>query len=170
MNPGKLRSGLFGFKKSSVYQYISEIEQDYSAKLVQRNDQAARESDEHLRRISQLEAELEEQKHSNEAIKSEKELIALALIDARRYAEAVKKEADDKAAEERKKLEAELDERKAELDRYHEQIVAVREMFQKLLRSMNEHAYSFEQQVKTAGEAAPERNMSLFERKAGSGK
>lgn len=44
------------------------------------------------------------------------------------------------------------------------------EMFQKLLRSMNEHAYSFEQQVKTAGEAAPERNMSLFERKAGSGK
>ena len=123
MNPVKLRSGLFGFKKSSVYQYISEIEQDYSAKLVQRNDQAARESDEHLRRISQLEAELEEQKHSNEAIKSEKELIALALIDARRYAETVKKEADDKAAEERKKLEAELDERKAALDRYHERIV-----------------------------------------------
>ena len=57
MNVEKLKKG-FGYQKESVYKYIAELEEEFSAKLSERENQINSENETLRERIKQLEEEI----------------------------------------------------------------------------------------------------------------
>ena len=66
MKTEDLKTGLFGFRKASVFQYISEIEEECSAKLMERDAQIKKNEEQYLLRTQQLEEELSDLKEALE--------------------------------------------------------------------------------------------------------
>ena len=90
----KLKKGFFGYKKESVYHYIASVEEEFSSKLLEKDEQLKKNEELYLSRISSLEEELKDIKKKYEEQKSEKSVVAATLIEARRFAEQLKKEAN----------------------------------------------------------------------------
>ena len=161
-----LKKGLFGYKKASVYQYIAAMEEEISSKWREEQAQAKQNAEAYLLRIGQLETELKETKQQLEEQKNEQITIASTLLDAKRYAEALKRETQEAEQAARRQLEEEIASAKRELAQYHAQIQHLRETFRSLLAGMEDEAQALEQNIQTAEAACPESNMSLFRRRS----
>lgn len=165
MKSQNLRIGLFGFQKTSVFQYISAIEEEFSAKLMEKDAQTKKNDEQHLLRIRQLEEELSDVKEQFEKQKDEQMMIVNTLLDAQRYAESLKKETEEKEREAQRRLDDLVERKQIELDAYQVQIQHIREMFHTLLCKMDGETQEMEQCVKTTKENCPDQNMLLFLRK-----
>ena len=165
MKSEKLRIGLFGFQKASVFQYISAIEEEFSTKLMEKDAQTQKNDEQHLLRIRQLEEELSDVKIQFEKQKNEQMMIANTLLEAQRYAESLKRETEEKEREAQRRLDNLAERKQQELDEYQIQIKHIREMFHTLLSKMDGEVQELEQCLKTIKEDCPDQNMSLFLRK-----
>ena len=165
MKSENLRIGLFGFQKASVFQYISAIEEEFSAKLMEKDAQTRKNDEQYLLRIRQLEEELSDVKEQFEKQKNEQMTIANTLLDAQLYAEFLKKETEEKEREEQQRLDDLVEKKQREVDAYQIQIQHIQEMLQTLLNKMDGETQELEQCEKTTKEKFPDQNMSLFLRK-----
>ena len=161
----QMKKGFFGYQKASVYEYITKIEEEFSSKFMEKEEQYQQNEEQYRNRIAKLEEELREVREQLEQKREEQMTIASTLLDATRYAESLRQEAEEKREEENKKWAEELAAKQRELNQYYAQILNVREMFCNLLQDMEEQASRFENQVEMVKTAAPGRNMALFERK-----
>ena len=161
----KLKKGFFGYKKESVYQYIASVEEEFSSKLMEKDEQLKKNEELYLSRIHILEEELKDIKRQYEKQKGEQSVVAATLIEAKRFAEQLKKETEAKANEARKQFESDLYKKHQELKRYQEQIVNLRNTIFNVLNDTDGQMESFEEEIKNIKEACPGKNMSLFERK-----
>ena len=57
MKKEDLKSGLFGYKKASVFRYIAEIEQEYSEKINEKEILAKKAEEQYLMQYAALEKE-----------------------------------------------------------------------------------------------------------------
>ncbi len=160
-----LKKGFFGYKKESVYQYIASVEDEFSTKLLEKDEQIKKNEEMYLERIHKLEEELENTKQRLETQQNDKTIIASAILDAKRFAEKLKIETEEEENKARKHLEDELDKKNEELKKYQEQIAGVRKMLRSILNTADEQLKNTEKKIDNIKESAPERNMSLFERK-----
>lgn len=165
MKLDNLKKGFFGYQKASVYQYITSIEEDFSIKLMEKDELLQNNEEQYHQRINQLEQQLQDITQKYESQKRQQMMIADTLLEAKQYAETLKKDAEEKQNQERKQWEQELDENHRQLDQYQAEIVNIREMFQQLLLSMDQRTKQLDEQIKMVISNAPDRNMSLFERK-----
>ena len=60
MESKNLKKGLFGFQQASVFQYISDIEETFSAKLMEKDAQAQKNEEQYLLKIRRIEEEQKE--------------------------------------------------------------------------------------------------------------
>lgn len=170
MKLSQLKKGLFGYRQADVYDYVAALEEEFAAKLLEREASYKKSEEQYIARIEKLENELKSVKERLEQHRDEQMVIASTLMDATRYAEQLRQEADEVARKERSEWESELDDKQRELDHYSAQILNVREMFTNFLRAMDQQAVEFEEQVDEAKPESPARNiMTLFERKSETG-
>ena len=55
MNLDNLQKGFFGYKKSSVYEYISSMEEEFSERLLEKDEDTKKKEEEYKEKIRQLE-------------------------------------------------------------------------------------------------------------------
>lgn len=163
-----LKVGLFGYKKASVYQYIASMEEEFSLKLMEKDSQIKNTEEQYQTRLRQLEGELTEIKNLYESQKNQQMVIASTLLEAKRYAETLKIQAETKMNEELKQWEASLEEKNHELDKYLMKINNIRSLLEKEFGDMDEGLQEIEEQIVAVKENSPGINMSLFERKKAS--
>ena len=161
----QMKKGFFGYQKASVYEYIAMVEEEFSSKLMEKEEQYQQNEEQYQKKIARLEEELREMREQLEQKREEQMTIASTLLDATRYAETLRQETEEKIQAENRKWEEELAAKQRELNQYYAQILNVREMFCNLLHDMEERAGGFEHQIEMVKAAAPGRNMTLFERK-----
>lgn len=157
-----LKTGLFGYKKTNVFQLISAMEEDYSAKLMEMHKQAMKIEEQQLEKIRQLEEELKAARKQLKKLKSKQNY---ASIYSQQYIEPLKKEIDEKEHETQQMLNGLSGISQQELDAYQVQIQNIREMFHSLIVSMSNETYKSMQQREDSNISAPEHNMTLFSRK-----
>ena len=97
MKAEELKTGLWGFKKFSVYQYITSLEESFSSKLLEKDEENRAALVREQQRAQELEAELGALRQRYEALKNEQALIANTLLDAQRYAASLKTQAEEQA-------------------------------------------------------------------------
>lgn len=165
MKLDQLKKGLWGYQKASVYAYITMAEEEFSAKLAEKDSRHEASEEQYRSRIDALEQELHTVKEQLEQQRSEKLEIASTLMAATQYAETLRRNAEETARKEREAWEQELAAARRELEQYRGQISHVRELLHTLLRGMDDQAQSMEQQMETVQDACPGHNMTLFERK-----
>ncbi|HIS75316.1 MAG TPA: hypothetical protein IAB51_00760 [Candidatus Merdivicinus excrementipullorum] len=165
MESKNLKKGLFGFQQASVFQYISDIEETFSAKLMEKDAQAQKNEEQYLLKIRRLEEELSDVREQFEKQKNQQVMIANTLLDAQRYAETLKKETEEKEQEARRKLTEQIERKQQEINAYQMQIQQIREMFHALLSKMDGETQELEQDAQTVKDNCPGQNMSLFLRR-----
>ena len=97
----RLRSRLFGFKKSDVYDYIIEIDERASEQLNAKD-----------REIAELKAKLAEYEEKFNEYEKNRDAVVKALILAEKKAGEIVSAAEEEAANMRKNAEAEIREKK----------------------------------------------------------
>ena len=167
MTLGELKSGFFGYKKTSVYQYITSMEEKFSAMLAAKEEEAGKAAERYQQRIDALEAELRQIKEQYEAQRSEQLVIANTLMEAQRYAEKVKRETEQKRQEAQQRLEEAAAEKNRELEGYSKQIQDLRAQFLAALREMDDTAGQLEKRAEQLRESGCGQNLSLFCRRTG---
>lgn len=165
MTLDQLKKGFWGYQKSSVYAYITALEGEFSQKLMERDAQVRDSEALYQERIHHLEEELTTLRQQHESQQAEQLMISSALIEARKYAETLKQEADTAAREERQAWEAELEQMHKDLSQYRCQVRTLREQFASLLQSMDDQVQAFDDQVQATVSDCPGRNLKLFHRK-----
>ncbi len=103
----KLKKALFGFSKTSVLEYITEISKNIDNKLFLKDNEIVK----YKKNIEDLEKTIEELKKTISDFDEEKSKISQMYINAEERAEAIIKEADEKSelmlSEARKTIEKE---------------------------------------------------------------
>lgn len=165
MELDKLQKGFFGYKKASVYEYIVSLEEEFSAKLMEKDGQMKKNKEQYLFRIGQMEEELKELRRKYDSQHIEQTMIADTLVEAKRFAEQIKKESAAREEEAREQFEERLQEKYQELNQYQEQIDQIRKTLYEALQKMDEQMQEMERKIVVTNEECPGRNMSLFERK-----
>lgn len=165
MELDKLQKGFFGYKKASVYEYLVSLEEEFSVKLMEKDQQMKKNEEQFLSRIGQMEEELKELRKKYDSQYKEQSMIADTLVEAKRFAEQMKKESTVKEEEARAQFEEQLQEKYQELKQYQGQITQIRNVLYKVLQEMDEQMQKMEQEIVATKEECPGRNMTLFERK-----
>lgn len=169
MKREEMKTGFWGYKKFSVYQYINTLEEQYSAQLMEKEREGREALAQSQQRVQQLEAELADLRQKLERRQNEQDLISSTLLDAQRYAQQLRAEADEQAREAQQQMDSALKQRDQILARYDDQLSRLREQFASMLKSMDDSAREISLEVEELNAAAPERNMSLFQRNPESG-
>lgn len=162
-----LKAGLFGYNKMNVFQLISEMENDYSAKLMEMHKQAIKIQEQQLGVIMQLEDEL---KTARKQLKKQKSKQHDSPVYSRQYFAELKDEMDEKDREAQQMLNSLSGITQQELDAYQLQLQNIREMFHALMVSMSNAALKSIQQYEGKDDIASKQNMSLFTRSTKSDK
>ena len=164
MKTEDLKVGFWGYKKFSVYQYITSLEEEFSAKLLEKDKENQTALDQAQQKVQQLEQELETLRRRYDALEQQQMLISNTLLEAQRYAEALKKESEEQNAQAQQQLEAALEQREQILAQYDAQLGRLRDTFRTMLLDMDDAAQQQAQQLTEVKACAPDGNMSLFSR------
>lgn len=133
-------TSLFGYSKTSVNDYISRLNEEFSQKLLKKDW-------EHKQEMEALQAEAAGLAEKNEQLQALRQEIADALISAREYAASLKKQAEE---EERARKAADDARREAELMRIRrtaEQINSLQRTFRDALENMEHEMASYGEEL-----------------------
>jgi len=101
----KFGTSVFGFNKSDVNAYIEKILYEFDLRLKEQDEEIS-----NLKlQIREMKTRYESAAEDSETLNKEKEKIASALITAQETADAILREAKERAAEEKSKLEEALE-------------------------------------------------------------
>lgn len=165
MKTEQLKTSLFGYQKFSVCQYITALEEEFSAKLLAKDEECRALLEQEHHRVEQLEGELSALRQAYEAQQREQQLISNTLMEAQRYAEQLKAQTQEQEQQARQRLEEALAQREKDLKEYDARIQQLRGLFGSMLQEMDAQAQQVVVELESVKAAAPERNMSLFRRK-----
>lgn len=165
MKTEDLKTGFWGYKKYSVYQYITEMETQFSAKLLEKDEEAKALLEQEQQHSRQLEEELDKLHKQLDRQQEEQALIASTLMEAKRYAQQLKDQAEEQQKAAQQQLEEALSSRDAELKLYESRLQELRQQFKDMLQEMDGSTQQLLEEAENIKAQAPERNMSLFRRK-----
>ena len=162
MKTEELKTGFWGYKKFSVYQYITALEEEFSAKLVEKEQESRTLLEQERQRVRELEEDLRALRQQYEAQKKEQMLIADTLMEAQRYAEEMKAQSQEREQTVRQQLEEALARREQEIRQYDLQLKRLRELFYSMLQEMDASAKEFGGELEDIKSQAPEKTLSVF--------
>ena len=152
----ELKTGLFGYRKTDVYQYITELEEQFSTKLSERDRQMETITRQYERQLADLE-------HHLKALQSLEQERTVSSAPTADRPELQKMESETEAVQRR--LEEQLAAQDRELEHYDQQLHQLRQLFHDMLLEMDASAEGLEEHLETTKAAGRGRNMSLFRRR-----
>ncbi len=134
----KFGTSAFGFNKSDVNAYIEKILYEFDLRLKEKDDEVS-----NLKlQIREMKTRYESVAQNNQSLSKEKERIASALITAQETADSIMEEAKERAAEEKIRLEASLENEREKIIDIKRDVKTMKsqivEMLNKYLGLMNE--------------------------------
>lgn len=127
----EVKKGLWGYKKEGVRQYIAQLEAEAQAK----KDEELRQLEESSgRRIAELEEALRAAQEENKAMRAEQASIADALIQAQKYAQQIRDEADEFERAAHDRVQISVDRQLRELEEYSVAADELKEQLHALLK------------------------------------
>ena len=151
----ELKTGFWGYKKFSVYQYIADLEKSFSAKLLEKDQESHELLEKERVRVHQLEGELHALQEKYDAQEKEQTLIAATLLEAQRHAELLKEQSEERERAARQRLKETLDQKDRELEQYDERIRQIRELVQSTLREMDDSTRRLAEEIGAVRVDAP---------------
>ena len=164
MRLDELKKGFFGYKKESVYQMIASMETEFSEKLVQKDEQAAKASEEMQRKIQEMETEIKTLREDAESQHRSQKMISDALLEARSHAESMREDTLRREQAAQSMIREERDRQLGELETYLRRVRKIRENFLDVIREMDNKAQELEKEMEALREEAPRHNLSLFQK------
>jgi len=151
----KFGTALFGFKKSDVNAYIEKILYEFDLRIKEKDEEIS-----NLKlQIREMKARYESAAEDSQTLSKEKEKIASALITAKETADAILREAKERAEEERARLEAALEKErekiidiKRDIKNLKVQVVDMLNKYQGLLNEIEGYIESKETEYALSGE------------------
>lgn len=125
------RISLFGYSKRHVHAYISEMNEDFSQKMLEK-DRACKDT------VQALREELERVRRENERLRAERQEVAGALIDAKAFAAGLIERAEEEDRTRRAKNAALQQAELHRLQAFAANIDGLRKAFCSVLRGMDE--------------------------------
>lgn len=165
MRMEELKRGFWGYQKESVYRCIASMEEEFSRRLLEKDEKASRAEEQFQARIAELAAELKAAREACEEQRRSHTSISDTLLKAQAYGQQLREETFHQEEETRRDIQRTAERQRAELAAYQEKLERLRGMFRTLLDELDGKAAMLEQQLKAAGDAAPQPTMSLFQRK-----
>lgn len=159
-----LKTGFWGYNKFSVYQYITALEESFSAKLLEKDEEHRVLLEQERRRTQQLEDELRGLRQQYESQKREQALIANTLVEAQRYAEQLRAESEAHEQAAQQQLDKAAARQQQELAQYDARLRQLRELFLSIVQEMDGSAERLADEIEQVRADAPEGNLSLFRR------
>lgn len=151
----ELKTGFWGYKKFSVYQYIADLEKTFSAKLLEKDQESHELLEKERARVHQLEEELHALQEKYDAQEKEQTLIAATLLEAQRHAELLKEQSEERERAARQRLKETLAQKDRELEQYDERIRQIRELVQSTLREMDDSTRRLAEEIGAVRAGAP---------------
>lgn len=160
----ELKTGLFGYQKASVYMLVSSMEEEFSAKLLEKDTQHAKLLKEAQAKIAALEEELQTLRTEQQSQSHQQSLISQTLLDAQAYAQKLRKDTQEQEQFLRCQIQEKVDQQKSRLNEYTQQLNQLRSSFRALLQAMDNQTSQLEQQAQKLSVAISptESNLSLF--------
>lgn len=142
-----LKKVFFGYSKNSVYQYIVTLNDEFSKKIVEKEEKNE-ELLNHLRKKNEmLEQELKQVRMENEAYRKQYFAISDSLIDAQNYAAKLKEETKQQEEQLRKKMNDEMESQNEKLKLHRQEIEQLRANVRMILERMDQELSKSQEQA-----------------------
>lgn len=157
MDNNTLKTGLFGYTKISVCEYIAQVNQEFSDKLLEVTENYRTERNELKQKIEELETELEKYK----GLRGE---ISTAILDAKEYGSQLRRQAEKEAEQmradnsrEKRRLDGQIEEYRDDIEKMVRQIRQFMQTTEQALDAYEEKMEAIKKSHKTEeGETAHE--------------
>lgn len=156
MRLDEIKKGFWGYKKESVCRYIAELEAEALAK---KNDEIRQIEEVASRRIAELEESLRAAREENEAMRAEQACIADALIQAQKYAQQIRDEADEFEREAHDRVQARVDQQLRELEEYSAAADVLKEQLHALLKDTLGKTEDIKRELNILHDKGPDSNL-----------
>ena len=137
MQISELKKGFWGYRKEDVYQYISTLNEEFSKKLLEKDEKTEGLLQSLQAKNAALEQELVTLKQENEKYEKMYFAVSDSIINAQSYAVQLKNETKEKEQALREQLEAEITSQHLKLESYVEQIKSLRAHLKCVLEDMD---------------------------------
>lgn len=145
----EMKKGLFGYKKESVYRYVSSLNEEFSQKLIAKDEKNELLIQELRDRAQTLETELAQMRKECDDLRKKQLAVSDSIVDAQEYAAQLKSETALKERALCNQLEKRMEKENIRLDDYAANISLLRDQLKQLLAH-------FDEELKLAGEHAAE--------------
>lgn len=135
-------TSLFGYSKKNVGDYIGRMNEEFSQKLLAKDQENKDE-------LQKLKAQVEQLSEENERLRSEQQDVAAVLIDARAYAAELRAKAEEEYQAMRTENSAHCDMERQRLQRLGGNIDALQKAFRKAVRNMEAELETYRIQSQT---------------------
>lgn len=162
MRLDELKKGFWGYKRESVYRYITMLEEETSKKLEEQQEQVRREAEKAEKRIYELEEALKLLREENETLSRDQIHVSAALMDAQRFSREAKEEALRCQEETKRDLEKAARIHMDQLEAYSKKIKKLGSVLRELLQDMEVEAERMDEEVGNLKEQAPVPSFPVF--------
>ena len=159
----ELKKGLLGYKKDAVFQYISQLEEQFMQKMAEKDAQIERASRQDRSRIQDLEQENRALKEELTRLRTLQDQISQAILDARSSAETLKAESRAQEEKARETVRQALEQDLAVLEGYRQQVADLHRAIRTAMEGLEQQAEEMERRAEGLLEAAPQDNLTLFQ-------
>lgn len=147
----QFQTGLWGYRKNQVHEYLAELKRDYEAK----KEELTAKHREALSESKALAAKLHELTSDLERYREQERLIAKVLIEAQLRGVAIEQEAQEKAERMKREIMDEIALKRTELNNLKTRVEQFKSNFSKMLDSCQASLSMFDQLVAEEGEVEP---------------
>lgn len=152
----EIKKGFWGYRKEGVYRYIAQLEAEAQAK---KDEEVRRLEEASGKRIAELEEALRAAREENEAMRAEQASIADALIQAQKYAQQIRDDADKFEREAHERVRASVDRQLQELEDYSAAADVLKEQLHALLKDTLGKTEDIKRELNILHDKGPNSNL-----------
>lgn len=131
MRLDEIRKGFWGYRQEDVRRFAAQLEAEAQAKCEEALHRQREESDRHA---AQLEEALRSALEENETLRAEQASVGDTLLQAQKYAQKIREEADEFERDAQARVQASVDRQLQELESYSAAADALKEQLHQLLK------------------------------------
>lgn len=156
MRLDEIKKGFWGYNKEEVCRYIAQLEAKAQAK---KEEELRRQEEASSKRVAELEEALRAVREENEVLRREQASIADTLIQAQKYAQQIRDEADEFEREAHGRVQASVDRRLQELEEYSAAADVLKEQLHALLKDTLGKTEDIQRELNILHDKGPDSNL-----------
>ena len=156
MRMEELKRGFWGYQKKGVYRCITSMEEEFSARLMEKDAALAKLEEQYQARVRELEEALARAQEENRAQSRSQAAISEALLRAQDYAQKLREESQRQEETVRRDIAARAHRQQRELDAYQGELDRLRQTIRTLLEELDSRAGAVQGKLELLRAEAPE--------------